>query len=236
MGCEIMKDKIKHITEKLKNNKGALIVEAAIVFPVTFFILLFIIFIGNLYYEQARVDDIVMRYAVRGAQCVADPFLDSMYETDGRSIPSDPGSLSLEPYRYVLGFTQNSSISQIERSLSSEIQSEINSNSLIFFNGTGAKYVSTENDNICSFKNNFLCSTFVVQVNYQVQLPISFMDMSKPILLRMTSRAEVPVSDTDEFVRNIDMAVDLVEDTKLGKSISSIFQKVCGFIENFASK
>jgi hypothetical protein len=231
-----MKDKIKHITEKLKNNKGAVIVEAAIVFPVTFFILLFIIFIGNLYYEQARVDDIVMRYAIRGAQCVADPFLDSMYKSDGTSVPTNPGSLKLEPYRYIFGFSENSSISQVETYLSGKIQQEINSNSLIFFNGTGAKYLSSENPSICYFDNNFLCSTFVVQVNYQVQLPISFMDMSKPILLRMTSRAEVPVSDTDEFIRNIDMAVDLIEDTKAGKAIANIFSKVGSFITNFANK
>ena len=230
-----MKDKIKNITEKLKNNQGALIVEAAVVFPVTFFILLFIIFIGNLYYEQARVDDIVMRYAIRGAQCVADPFLDSMYKSDGTSVPTDPGELKLEPYRYIFGFGQNSSISQVETYLTTKIKEEINDNSLIFFDGTGAKYVSTENGSICEFKNNFLCSTFIVQVNYQVKIPISFMDMSKPILLRMTSRAEVPVSDTDEFVRNIDMAVDLIEDTKFGQSIAGIFEKVGGFIDKFAN-
>ena len=124
----------------------------------------------------------------------------------------------------------------METYLSSKIKEEINENSLIFFDGTGAKYLSSENESICSFNNNFLCSTFVVQVNYQVQIPISFMDLSNPILLRMTSRAEVPASDTDEFIRNIDMAVDLIEDTKLGQSISGIFEKVGGFIKKFADK
>ncbi len=231
-----MKDKTKYITEKLKNTRGAVIVEAAIVFPVTFFVLLFIIFLGNLFYEQARVDDIVMRYAIRGAQCAADPFLDSMYTSGGTSVPRDPDTIVLEPYRYVMGFLEGSSITTIETSFSKQIMKEINESGLIFFNDTGAKYVSSENGSICKFNNNFLCSTFIVQVNYAVTFPISFMDLNKPILLRMTSRAEVPVSDTDEFIRNIDMAVDLIEDTKFGQSIAGIFEKVNKCIEGLAGK
>lgn len=229
-----MENKVKHITEKMKNERGVLIVEAAIVFPVMFFILLFIIFIGNLFYEQARIDDIVMRYAIRGAQCVADPFLDEMYQ--GQSVPTDPGAVELEPYRYIFGFTKDSSISQIENMLTKKIQEEINSSSLIFFENTGGKYLSSENGKICEFKNHFLYSTFVVQVNYEVQIPISFMNASKPTILRMSSRAEVPVSDTDEFVRNIDMAVDLIAETKIGQTIESVFKKVGDFINSFASK
>lgn len=231
-----MKNKIKCITEKLKKERGAVIVEAAIVFPVMFFILLFIIFIGNLFYEQARVDDIVMRYAIMGAQCSADPFLDDMYNSDGTAVPKNPSELKLEPYRYVLGFSEGSSISEVENLLSRKIKEEINSGGIIFFDNSKAKYISTENGKICEFKNHFLYSTFVVQVTYEIKIPISYMDASSPTLLKMKSRAEVPVSDTDEFVRNIDMAVDLIEDTKLGQTISGIFDKVNKFIKSFANK
>lgn len=229
-----MKNERKRITEKMQNERGAVIVEAAIVFPVMFFVLIFIIFIGNLFYEQARIDSIVTQYAIRGAQCVADPFLDEMYQ--GKSVPTKASEVDLEPYRYIFGFTENSSISQVETMLSNKIKEEINNGSLIFFDGTGGKYVSTDNGKVCEFKNMFLYSTFVVQVNYEVKFPISFMNMSKPTLLRMSSRAEVPVSDTDEFVRNIDMAVDLIAETSGGKTIASIFEKVTSFINSFASK
>lgn len=231
-----MKDKIKHIANKTKNDRGVVIVEAAIVFPVMFFILLFIIFIGNLFYEQARVDDIVMRYAIKGAQCVTDPFLYDMYASDGASVPKDPGSLILEPYRYVLSFSENGCIGTVEKNLSTELKNEINSGSLVFFDNTGGKYLSSENDQPCTFKNHFLYSSFVVQVTYQVKIPISFMDTSSPTILKMSSRAEVPVGDTDEFIRNIDMAVDLLERTSLGEKIESVFDKVTSFINKFASK
>lgn len=235
-GCEKMKTKVKHITKKLADTKGVLIVEAAIVFPVMFFILLFIIFIGNLFYEQARVDDIVMRYAIMGAQCAADPFLDDMYKSNGTSVPHDPKSVTLEPYRYVMNFSESSSISEIETMLSKKVQEEINTGSLVFFDGVGTKYLSSENKKICEFQNHILYSTFVVQVNYEVQIPISYMDMSQPTIMRLKSRAEVPVSDTDEFIRNVDMAMDLLEETKAGQTIAGIFEKVTGFISNFAAK
>ena len=231
----IMKNKIKEITNRIKQNeKGALVVEAAIVFPVMFFVLFFIIFIGNLFFEQARVDDIVMRYAVEGAQCVADPFLYDMEKTN--AVPSDPGELDLEPYRYILGSFADGSISAVEDKISSSVKKEINNGSLIFFQNSKANYIGTDNKKIAEFNNYILYSTFVVQVNYEVKFPIRFFGRDNLTIAKMSARSEVAVSDTDEFIRNVDMAVDLLAETGLGQAIGGIFQKVGSFINSFASK
>lgn len=229
-----MKDKIKNLIMNIKNQKGALIVESAIVFPVMFFVLFFIIFIGNLFYEQARIDDIVMRYAVVGGQCVADPFLYDM--KNGNTVPSDVDKLELEPYRYILGSLAEGSISAVEDKISELVKKEVNNSSLIFFKNSNANYVGTENDKIAQFNNYIIYSTFVVQVNYEVRFPIRFLDDDSLTICRMSARAEVPISDTDEFIRNIDMAVDLLEETGLGQTISGIFEKVGSFIKSFAGK
>ena len=50
------------------------------------------------------------------------------------------------------------------------------------------------------------------------------------------ARAESPVDDTAEFIRNTDMVVDLMYKTKIGQTISDIFGKVNDFISSFASK
>lgn len=229
-----MKDKIKKITEQLKSNNGMLVVESAIVFPVMFFVLFFIIFIGNLYYEQARIDDIVMRYAIEGAQCVADPFL---YDMKNEGVaPSDVKDLTLEPYRYILGSFTSGSISEVEDKLSNEVKDEIGKSSLIFFQNSNANYVGTDNKKIAYFKNYVLYSTFVVQVNYEVKFPIRFLDDDRLSIAKMSARAEVPVSDTDEFIRNVDMAVDLLAETKAGETIKGIFEKIGSFINSFAEK
>lgn len=229
-----MKDKIKNLTMKLRNDRGALIVESAIVFPVMFFVLFFIIFIGNLFYEQARIDDIVMRYAVTGAQCVADPFLYDMEATN--AVPSDMDELRLEPYRYILGSFTDGSISAVEDKLSDDVKEEVNNSSLIFFHNSNANYVGTDNEKIAHFKNYILYSTFVVQVNYEVKFPIRFLNDENLTIAKMSARAEVPVSDTDEFIRNVDMAVDLLEDTGAGQTIKGIFEKIGSFINSFAQK
>lgn len=228
-----MENKIKNLTKQLKKEKGVLVVESAIVFPVMFFVLLFIIYIGNLFYEQARIDDIVMRYAVKGAQCVADPFLYDMEATS--AVPHDVSALRLEPYRYILGGFADGSISQVEKKVSQEVRNEVNKSKIVFFKNMNARYTGTENDDTAYFNNWVIYSTFIVQVNYEVKIPIDFLGYEGLSLVKMSSRAEVPINDTDEFIRNIDMAVDLIKETKVGEAVTAAFDKVKSFIEKFAN-
>ncbi len=218
---------------KLISQKGAIIIEASIVFPVMFFVLLFIIFIGNVYYEQAKVDEIVLKYAIKGAECVADPFLYDI--ANGGSLPTKLEDVKdIEPYRYILGSVTEGSVSEIEDEISQDVKDAINDTSLIFFGNSKANIVGSDNDKIATFKNYVVYSTFVVQVNYEVKLPITFLGEECPTIVSMSSRAEVPVSDTPEFIRNVDMAVDILEGTKAGDAIKKIFTKAGEFINKFS--
>lgn len=226
-----MKNKTESIIRKLKSDRGMVIVEATIVFPVMFFVLFFILFIGNMYFEQAKVDDIVLRYATKGAEYVADPFQYDMERT--YSVPTDVNALDIEPYRYILGSITNGSVSAIEDKISEEVKNEINSNSLIFFSNSTANIVGTDNSKIATFKNYVIYSTFVVQVNYKIKFPIRFLGNESPTIVNLSSRAEVPVSDSSEFIRNVDMVVDLLDGTSTGDTIKSIFDKINDFIGQF---
>ena len=228
-----MKNGIKNIKNRIKDEQGIVpIVEATIVFPVMFFILFFIIFIGNIYFEQAKVDDIVMRYAVKGAQCVKDPFEYSINK--GNAIPTSTDNLKLAPYRYILGGLSGSSISTIEDNISNDVKKEIQDGSMVFFSGSNANYVGTDNEKVATFNNYVVYSTFIVQVNYKLKLPIRFLGDDYYTVLNMSSRAEVAIDDCAEFVRNVDMVADLFEDTKAGDTIKSTFKKINSFIEQFS--
>ena len=124
----------------------------------------------------------------------------------------------------------------MENKISQEVKDEINSTSLTFFSNSKAAVVNSDNDKIATFKNYIVYSTFVVQVNYKVQLPIAFLGEDSPTVLTMSSRAEVPVSDAPEFIRNVDMAVDLLDGTTVGTTIKSIFDKINNFINQFSEK
>ena len=90
------------------------------------------------------------------------------------------------------------------------------------------------NNDIATFKNYVLYSTFVVQVNYEIKFPIRFLGESSPTIMKLSSRAEVAVNDVPEFIRNVDMVVDLVEDTGVGKGVANMFKKINSFIGKFS--
>ncbi len=227
-----MKNKTEYIFQNIKSEKGLVIVEATIVFPVMFFVLFFIIFIGNMYFEQAKIDNIVLVYATKGAEYVADPF---QYDIEkNQKIPTDVKSIRLEPYRYILGSLTDGSISAVEDKISKEVKEKIDDNSLIFFSNSKANLVGSDNKKIATFKNYVVYSTFVVQVNYEIKFPIRFIWDESPTVIKMSSRAEVPVNDAPEFIRNVDMAVDLLDGTSTGDTIKSIFDKINEFIGRFS--
>lgn len=228
-----MKDKIKNIIKRMKDENGLVIVEATIVFPVMFFVLFFIIFIGNMYYEQAKVDDIVLRYAVKGAEYVADPDQYAM-EIPPYEVPTEVNGLDIEPYRYILGSITEGSVSDIEDKISNQVREEINDTSLIFFGNSKANIIGSDNEKLATFKTYVLYSTFTVQVNYEIKFPIRFLGDENPTIARLSSRSEVAVNDAPEFIRNIDMAVDLLDGTSTGDTIKSIFDKINGFISQFS--
>lgn len=233
-GKVIMKSKTNNIKEKIRNQNGAVIVEASIVIPVMFFVLFFIIFIGNMYYEQAKVDEIVLTYATKGAKYVADP---SLYDIDnGHPVSKNVDNTDIEPYRYIFGSISEGTISKIEDKISEQVKTKINENSLVLFSNGETRYVGTDNKKVATFKNYVVYSTFVVQVNYEVKFPIRFLGSKDPTVIKLSSRAEVAVSDAPEFIRNVDMVVDLMEGTKASETIKSIFEKIDGFVDKFTKK
>lgn len=218
-----MKNITKDIKAKLKNERGAYtIVEATIVFPVMFFVLFFIVFIGNMYYEQAKMDDCVMRYAIKGAQCCQDPLLYDMAASG--SIPTNVKAVKIEPYRYLLG-----GMDSIEKRISNEMKAEIDAKNLTFFSNMSPKVTSKS----AKYNNYLVYSTFTCQLNYTITLPIRFWDDSTFQMVRFNSRAEVSVSDTPDFIRNVDFVVDLLDRTKAGATIKSVFEKINSFILKF---
>lgn len=216
------------IKSKLYKEDGAVqIIEATFVFPVMFIILFFLIYMGNAHYIKAQVESVVETRALEGAGYCADPILQTIKETN--SVPS-LSNLKTEPYRYVFG-----GMNSIENKIASSVVNDINGKSASFFKNMKPN-LKTSKSNIAKFNNYVVYSTFSVEVKYEIKFPISFLGAEAPPVLLINSRAEVPVSDTAEFIRNTDMVIDLFHGTKIGQSISDVFGKINDFISSFASK
>lgn len=219
---------IGNITRKIKDQHGAVqIVEATFVFPVMFIILFFLIYMGNAFYEKAQVESIVQRNAIEGAAYCADPMLQVIKKNNGAvptSAKNDPG---IAPYRYIFG-----GMKDVENQIATAVKSEINGNTTSLFKTMNPSLKRCEVD----FNSYVVYSTFSVEVEYDIQFPIKFMGESTPPVLTIVTRADVPVDDTAEFIRNADMVVDLFSQTSFGQKVSECFQKINDVLNNFAKK
>lgn len=216
---------IGKIKEKLNKEDGAVqIVEATFVFPIMFIILFFLIYMGNAYYVRAQVEAIVVDKAIAGANYCTDPILQTI-KNDG-VIPK-LSELDLDPYRYFSG------MNGVEEKISREVEEAIEGSSVSLFRNM-EPVVKTRRADISKYNNYVLYSTFSVEVRCEVEFPIKFLGRSTPNLLVITSRSEIAVNDTAEFIRNTDMVIDYFEDSKLGQSIKGVFDKINDFLDTFA--
>lgn len=219
---------VGRILKKIKKEKGAVqIVEATFVFPIMFIILFFLIYMGNAFYIKSQIEAVVEKYAVQGAAYCADPILETIKEEN--RIPTVK-ELEAEPYRYIFG-----GMSEVEKMIGDRVENEIKSKSSSLFSNMSPT-IKTPKSNIATFNNYIVYSTFSVEVKYTLKFPIKFLGKSSPTILSISSRAEMPVDDTAEFIRNTDMVIDLFGETKAGEKISQAFGKINEFISNFAKK
>lgn len=216
---------IGKLSNIIKSEKGAVqIVEATFVFPIMFIILFFLIYMGNAYYVRAQVEAIVAEEAIKGANYCTDPILQTI--KDDGVIPK-LSDLDLDPYRYFSG------MDGIEETISREVEEKIEGSSVSLFRNM-EPVVKTRRADISKYNNYVVYSTFSVEVKCEVEFPIKFLGSSTPNLLVITSRSEIAVNDTAEFIRNTDMVIDYFEDSKLGQSIKGIFDKINDFLDTFA--
>lgn len=212
---------------KADNERGAVqIVEASFVFPIMFIILFFLIYMGNAHYVRSQIESVVEVNAIKGANYCADPLLETIKEKG--KVPSLE-KLNTKPYRYVFG-----GMSDVETKIASSVKKEIKGNSSSLFKNMKPKIQNSSK--IAKFNNYVVYSTFSVDVSYQLQFPIRFLGKNTPPILSIKTRAEVPVNDTAEFIRNTDLVIDVFHGTKIGQKISDIFGKINDFISNFAGK
>lgn len=200
--------------KKMKKEDGMLIVEATIVFPVMFLVIFAMIFLGNAYYQKSRIDTIATEMAYYGAAQCADPLLKVI--VDNKGVPSmDKAKYDIQPYRYLLGEVgKNSGMSKIETDVKSQITKKISSIKTGLFNFMKPQTLTPPT---AEFNNAFVYSTFEVDIQYKIMVPVRLLGAKDYLYFKSGTHCEVPVSDTPEFIRNVDLIKDLIEATEQGQ-------------------
>ncbi len=200
--------------EVKKDEKGMVIVEATIVFPVMFLVIFLMIFAGNAYLQKCRVDSYVSQLAIEGAAYCADPLLQ---EVALGSIP-EVDDINVYPYRY---FDPNGA-ADIEENMQKKVENAINNMSSGLFSGMTPKHQNIK----ANYNNGFIYSTFSVDVEYKIIFPIRLLFAKENMSMSFSSHADMPVSDTVEFIRNVDMVEDYMQKTGVSEEIDKIKAKL----------
>ena len=75
-------------------------------------------------------------------------------------------------------------------------------------------------------KKGLINTTIKTDVSYQIKFPLRFLGDNNPVVLKIHSACVAPVTDTPEFIQNVDMAKDFADSSglteKLNKMVSSV--------------
>ena len=91
---------IQRLKKWLHKEHGALIIESAFVYPIMFFVLMFLLYMGNMYYLKAKINSVVSQEAITYAARFADPNQEQFDKTIPTSNQGDT-QVTKELYRYL---------------------------------------------------------------------------------------------------------------------------------------
>ena len=199
-----------------KWEKGAVtIIEATFVFPITFFIVFFMIMAGEGYYQHARVENLVTYTAITGASRCENPMLSQF---DGNSVPTDPTETDIMPYRYI--FTGEAQ--RIAGGLQGQLEEQVSSLQPLLFKGMAPQNVSVKVDP----QLNLLISSCPVSCYFEIPFPIKMIFTDMQLSFRYNVQMTASVGDPAEFVRNVGMISDLIERSQFADFLGNVKAKI----------
>jgi hypothetical protein len=205
----------------LKRETGMMVVEASIVFPVMFFIIILLILLGNAYYAKCKTENATGENAINAAAFIADPLLRTV--TEAGSLPEKLKSNPNRPYRYLIGivFKKNAEQQKMESALIKKLETLGTG----FFSWMSPKRSKGE----ANYYNIGIYQSLRAGGAVLTPIPFKILGQKERFQMLYASYADVPVCDAPEFIRNMSMVRDLSE--RYG-----ITQKVTGKIDAMVEK
>ena len=203
-----------------KEDGAVLIVEAAIVFPIVFFTMFFIICMGNAYYIRSCMDSIAQTTAVEAANYASNENLLTImregYYYKDRNV---------DPYRYTVSQYLKDSVDEVVKK-----RTDSKDNSIL------AAMLPKNVSYSVKFDSGLFGSSVTVEIDYT----ISVMPLVKKNLgiadVEYTSRAVANITDSVEFIRNLDMLRDFYTDFTQTETGKKVVGTVKGKIEELVGK
>ena len=209
------------IKRKLKEEQdGYLTIEITIVFTTLFFSLLFILFMGMVLYQEVNVQSLAVRASERGSVIYSSRVSDM---TSGEKKIED--FRIRDPYRNV-PFMDNGNKKEYKSLLNTYIDKNLGKYSIL--NG-----IMRNQGDYVTIKDNLISKKILVNIKAGYRMPAD----SIPRMFGMKGPFEVDttavsaVVDAPDFIRNVDIATDVLKQTSVFDNVESGYGKIKGAIE-----
>ncbi len=213
----------------LKNNKGSMTVEASLIFPVIFLIVVGLIYITVFLYEQAYVKSLADRASERGAAIWKNPESDMQI-----------GMVKLEDFQENDPYWRlyDGNIAAKENSIEAYITNLLAEYSILKNKDSAGKVTGiTVNAEV---KNYIVYKKLTVNVIKSFDLPLgnalSIFGIERTVSI--SAKSEALIYEPAEFIRTTDFVIDMGErvDDATGNNFEKIRNKVLSFLEGIGKK
>ncbi|MBD9698785.1 hypothetical protein IGS67_04655 [Flavimobilis sp. GY10621] len=214
-------------------SSGMIVVEAVFVYPVVFMVLALVLFLGDIYYQRARVEAIVLDASIRGASQVASASLPKIaINPDTGRGSLDPSEIRNDPYRYIFSGTAGTATDEALRGTRTLVDELLNAETASFF-GLAPKFDGR--GATVTYESKIVRGEVSVEASYGIGVPVhKALIPSGEVRLNLDARATSTVTPMGELVRNIDMMDDLYEASG-GKEIGDSVETIATAVSNFES-
>lgn len=212
----------------IKNENGNAIVEATLLLPFCIIVIIALfytsIFMCQKANLQANLQNALIYYKSVESDTYVNLSTDMAYESaDGTvsAVGSSFGETTYKfPYRFFFNHFKKEDFKSFFRSMCG----------YMFFD-TG------ENVNITANETNYVIYKKITATASQTVRPaISLSMVGLPDEITITVTGSVVIADEDEFIRDTDFVIDIVEDTAIGKKASELVDKAKEFYEKFKER
>ena len=219
---------LNKLKNKIKTENANTLVENVIILPLIFIIIFAMLLTMFIIHDRSTLEAAAKRGAIYAAHCVADPNYANILSQSGNT----PGDLdirqavtsytftgigkNIQPYRYLKPKISG---------LSSKVQSEV----VAIVKETRIPWRELTVDKV-TFKqsNKVFYQDVTVSIAAQYPLPKFFSIIGLDTNYNYEVKAKMTVNDPDEFIRNVDLVVDMVVlvDNATGGNIQNAISKI----------
>lgn len=203
----------------LKSECGLVVVEATIILPIAILSVILLLYLSLFLFQRANLQACLETTLVYYKNTLTDTYVTKNssleYVQSGNSTMANGNSYRIDgplnPYRGLLG--DGHSIG--DEGAFSE-----------YFHSVAGNMIFDDNLSLTiDYSNYVILKQLKVTATQTVKAPIDFSLIGVDNEYVISAAARVSVIDHEDMIRNVDYAIDLIEDTKLGE-----------FARNFASK